>query len=117
MRILPLLFAGLFAVPAVAQQASVAGTDGTNALGTIPCAPLSGVALTSCPAELVRRDDGKVSVRVLMPGGRTRLLYFEGGELTSADTTDKVRGKVQGGTYFIFVGESERFEVPANAVK
>ncbi len=117
MRLTALMTSILIASPALSQQASVAGTDGTNALGTIPCAPLSGMALSSCPAELLRKGDGRATLRVLMPGGRTRSLYFEGGEVTSADTTDRVRGDKQGDTYFVFVGESERFQIPARALQ
>lgn len=105
------------ALPAFAQTASVAGTDGTNALGSIPCSPLAGVALQSCPAELLRKGDGKATLRVLLPGGRTRSIYFEGGEAVASSGTEKVRGKEQGGTYYVFIGENERFQLPASALK
>lgn len=117
MRIAATVLFTVLASPLLAQQASVAGTDGTNVLGSIPCAPLASAALSNCPAELLRKGNDGATLRVLMPGGKTRSLYFEGGELTSADTTDRIRGSKQGGTYFVFVGESERFEIPAQALQ
>lgn len=117
MRITATVLFTVLASPLLAQQASVAGTDGTNVLGSIPCAPLASAALSSCPAELLRKENGGATLRVLMPDGKTRSLYFDGGELTSADTTDRIRGNKQGSTYFVFVGEGERFEIPAQALQ
>ncbi len=115
MRLPALLTLSLLAPAAFAQSASVAGTDGTNVLGSVPCAALASAALSNCPAELLRKGDGKATVRVLMPGGRTRSLYFENAQVTSSDSTDPVRGKTAGGTKYVFVGEDERFEIPAQA--
>lgn len=103
--------------PALAQQASVSATDGTNALGSIPCAAQPSAPLSECPAEYLDKGDGKATLRVLLPGGMPRTLYIEGGKIASSDNPSKLRSSKANGTYFVFIGETERFEIPATAVE
>lgn len=117
MRLLtPFCLSLVMTVPAAAQQASVAGTDGTNALGSLPCANLAGQALSNCPAELLRKDDRNVTIRVLLPGGHVRYIYFEDGKASSTDSTARMTATTLGSNYVIYIDPNEVFEIPKRAV-
>jgi hypothetical protein len=117
MRLLtPLCFLLLLAAPTWAQQASVAGTDGTNALGALPCAAFAGQPMSNCPAELLRKDDRNVTIRVLLPGGKVRYIYFEDGTAKSTDSTAKMTAETMGDNFVIYIDPGETFEIPKRAV-
>ncbi len=111
-----LLIVALAGGPALAQRASVAGTDGTNALGSLPCAARSGAALASCPAELLRKDGQNVTIRVLKPGGSVRYIYFRDGKAVSSDSTSAMRSGAAGDKLVIYIDPGEVYEIPRRAV-
>lgn len=115
MRIVAAILA-LAAAPAIAQVATLSGTDGQNALGTVPCAT-AGLALQSCHAELRRKDDGSATLAVLLPTGETRRIYFKDGKPTSTDSASRVSSETRGDMLLVYVDPNEVFEVPADAVK
>ncbi|WP_372571324.1 hypothetical protein [Ruegeria jejuensis] len=116
MRVLTLALT-LTATQVAAQSATVSGTDGQNALGTIPCAAIADQPIAQCPAELRLKDDGEATLAVQLPTGEVRRIYFENGEPTSSSSTSPMNHEVSGGVMMIFIEPNEVFEVPANAVK
>ena len=102
--------------PVLASGASVSGTDGTNALGTIPCSAGSGAPIRDCHAELRRKDDGSATLAVILPGGETRRIYFTDGVPTSSSSPSPISSSVQGETMEIFIEPGEVFRIPARAV-
>lgn len=114
-----LRFAIAFAVlssPAVAQVASLAGTDGKNSLGTVPCAANAGDPLQSCNAELRRRDDGTATLAVLLPTGDLRNIYFTNGIPDSSSSTAALNYEERGDLMVIFIEPGEVFELPKAAL-
>lgn len=107
----------LASTQAFAQSATVSGTDGQGALGTVPCAALAGQALDSCPAELRRKDDGGATLAVQLPTGDVRRVYFEDGVPTSSSSTSALSHEQRGDIMIIFIEPNEVFEIPADAVK
>ncbi|MCE8555652.1 hypothetical protein KBY29_15180 [Ruegeria pomeroyi] len=99
----------------VAFAATVSGTDGQNALGTVPCAT-GGAALSDCPAELRRKEDGTATLAVILPGGTVRNIYFEDGKPVSSSSPSAVSSETSGDTLRIFIAPGEVFELPAAAV-
>ncbi|WP_170331267.1 hypothetical protein [Ruegeria arenilitoris] len=102
--------------PAVAQVATQAGTDGKNALGTVPCAALAGEPLQSCNAELRRRDDGTATLAVALPTGEVRNIYFTNGEPDSSSSTSQLTSETRGDILVIFIDPGEVYEIPKAAL-
>ncbi len=114
-----LRFATVLAViasPALSQQASVAGTDGQSALGTVPCAGRAGDPLQSCNAELRRRDDGTATLAVMLPGGDVRRIYFTDGIPDSSSSPSPINHEVRGDIMVIFIEPGEVYELPKAAL-
>lgn len=111
----PLLAAGLCVSPLAVFAATVSGTDGQNALGTVPCAKV-GLVLSDCPAELRRKDDGTATLAVILPGGEVRNIYFEGGKPVSSSSPSSISSETVGDTLRIFIEPGEVFELPVAAV-
>lgn len=108
--------ATLSALPASANQAEVDATDGERDLGKLPCAQLAGQTVSNCPFEALRKPDGTATLRVLLPDQSVRYIYFEAGKPTGTDSTDPISTDMQGDTLLIYVGPTERFEVPSSLV-
>lgn len=106
----------LTATSASTQSASVSGTDGTNALGYVPCAAIAGQPVQNCHAELRRKEDGTATLAVQLPTGTVRRIYFDGGNAASTDATAKMSTETRGNTLVIFIEPNEVFEIPADAV-
>ncbi len=106
----------LIATAASAQVATQSGTDGKNALGTVPCAAIAGEPLTSCNAELRRRDDGTTTLAVLLPTGDTRNIYFTDGIPTSSSLPTKITYEISGDIMVIFLAPGEVYELPTAAL-
>ncbi len=102
--------------PAVAQVATQAGTDGKNALGTVPCAALAGDPLQDCNAELRRRDDGTATLAVLLPTGEVRNIYFTDGKPDSSSSVSKLSYETPGDLFVIFIEPGEVYEIPRAAL-
>lgn len=106
----------LMSTPAVAQVATLSGTDGQNALGTVPCTALSGQPLQSCPAELRRKEDGTATLAVQLPTGEVRRIYFTDGEPDSSSSTAQITSETRGDILVIFIDPGEVYEIPKAAL-
>lgn len=106
----------LMSSPALAQVATQAGTDGKNALGTVPCAANAGDPLQSCHAELRRRDDGTATLAVQLPGGDVRSIYFTDGVPDSSSSASKLTYETPGDIMVIYIEPGEVFEIPKAAL-
>lgn len=101
---------------AVAQTASLTGTDGQSALGKVPCAARAGDPLQSCNAELRRRDDGTATLAVAIGGGDVRNIYFTNGVPDSSSSTSKMTYETRGDLIVIFIEPGEVYEIPKAAL-
>ncbi|MCU9838350.1 hypothetical protein OEZ49_11280 [Ruegeria sp. WL0004] len=110
-----LLAASLCVYPLSVLAATVSGTDGQNALGTVPCAT-AGLALSDCPAELRRKEDGTATLAVILPGGEVRNIYFESGKPVSSSSPSSISSETVGDTMRIYIEPGEIFELPVAAV-
>ncbi len=110
------LAVALISSPALAQVASVAGTDGKNALGTVPCAANAGDPLQSCNAELRRHDDGTTTLAVGLGGGQVRNIYFKDGVPESSSSTSKMSYETRGDLLVIYIDPGEVYEIPKAAL-
>lgn len=106
----------LLSSPALAQVATLTGTDGTNALGTIPCAANAGDALESCHAELRHHDDGTTTLAVGLGAGEVRSIYFTDGVPTSSSSASKLTYETRGDMMVVFIDPGEVFEIPKDAL-
>ncbi|WP_170604741.1 hypothetical protein [Ruegeria arenilitoris] len=106
----------LLSSPVIAQVATQSGTDGKNALGTVPCAATAGASLQSCNAELRRRDDGAATLAVLLPTGEVRNIYFTNGIPDSSSSTSKLSYETLGDIMVIFIEPGEVYEIPKAAL-
>ncbi|MBL4768993.1 MAG: hypothetical protein JKY94_14985 [Rhodobacteraceae bacterium] len=113
MRLIFALTLTVFSAPALlAQTAEVDATDGKNSLGKLPCAILESAQLSLCAYEALKQGEPKVTVRVLLPGGDVRYIYFEDGEPTSTNATSKMTSNRQDGTIYVSIDPTERYEIP-----
>ncbi len=106
----------LLSSAATAQVTSLAGTDGQNALGTIPCAANAGDPLKTCNAELRRRDDGSATLAVGLGNGEVRNIYFSDGIPDSSSSTSKLTYETRGDLLVIFIEPGEVYELPKAAL-
>lgn len=106
----------LMSSSALAQGASVAATDGQNALGTVPCAANAGDPLQSCNAELRHKDDGTATLAVALGNGEIRRIYFTDGVPDSSSSTSKLTYETRGDLMVIFIEPGEVFELPKAAL-
>ncbi|NIZ61243.1 hypothetical protein DL239_09670 [Sedimentitalea sp. CY04] len=111
-------FVALFACAALlplsgyAQSANIAGTDGTRSVGHIDCAVKDGQLNSSCPVEILPKEDGSVTLRVMLPGGQVRYLYATDGKVTSTDSTGSMASKTLANSTVVHITPAERFEIP-----
>lgn len=106
----------LLSSPALAQVASVAGTDGKNALGKVPCAANAGDPMQSCNAELRRHDDGTTTLAVALGGGKVRNIYFKDGAPESSSSTSKMTYETLGDVLVVYIEPGEVYEIPKAAL-
>jgi hypothetical protein len=96
------------------SDAKVPGTD-YNATGNIPCSMGNGRPTGSCPYGVSRRGNGSANVTVKKPDGRSRVIFFEKGKATGADTSQADPGAFsaskEGDLFIIRIGK-ERYEIP-----
>ena len=103
------------AYPSLAN--TVAGTDGKNELGYLQCAATASAQATDCAYEMLRKDDGTATLRVLFPGGVGRSVYLDNGAVTGSSSPDKITSETLGnGGMIIFLGTEMRIEVPAEVL-
>ncbi|MCA0927710.1 hypothetical protein [Ruegeria profundi] len=101
---------------AIAQESTLAATDGKNALGTVPCAS-GGAPLASCHAELRHHDDGTTTLAVALGAGEVRSIYFSDGVPTSSSSPSNLSHETRGDMTVIFIDPDEVYEVPTAALK
>ena len=106
----------LLSSPALAQTSTLAGTDGTNSLGTVPCAANAGDPLQSCNAELRHHDDGTTTLAVALGGGEVRSIYFNDGIPSSSSSPAKITYETRGNLTVIFIDPGEVYEIPTAAL-
>ncbi|WIY23657.1 hypothetical protein [Parasedimentitalea psychrophila] len=113
MRFIALLAcAALMPLSGFAESAKIAGTDGTRSLSHIDCAARDGQPNSSCPVEILPKDDGSVTLRVLLPGGQVRYLYVTDGKVTATDSTGSMASKTLANSTIVHITPAERFEIP-----
>ena len=105
----------LAATSVMAEDASLAGTDGNSALGSVPCAA-AGSSMSKCHAEMRRRDDGTATLAVLLPTGETRRIYFKDGKASSTDSTARMSTQTREDMLVIHIDPGEVIEIPTAAV-
>ncbi|MGV6802812.1 MAG: hypothetical protein ACWA49_01300 [Ruegeria sp.] len=106
----------LMSTPTLAQVATLSGTDGQNALGTVPCAAVPGQPLQNCPAELRRKEDGTATLAVQLGTGEVRRIYFTDGKPDSSSSTAKITSETRGDILVIYIDPSEVYEIPKAAL-
>lgn len=102
----------LLPLPTLASGANIAGTDGTRSVGHVSCAAMDGQPSADCPLEILPKEDGSVTLRVLLPGGQVRYLYVTDGKITSTDSTGSMASKRLANTTVVHITPEERFEIP-----
>jgi hypothetical protein len=117
MRLIFALTLFVFSASALsAQTAEVDATDGKNTLGKLPCANLQSAQLVLCAYEALKQGQPDVTVRVLLPGGEIRFIYFESGKPASTNATAKMTSEHHDGTIFVFIDPYERYEIPESVL-
>lgn len=104
--------ATMLPLPGIAQSANIAGTDGTRSIGHLPCGARDGQPTSDCPVEILPKDDGTITLRVLLPGGQVRYLYVTDGKVTSTNSTGSLASKRLANTTIVHITPEERFEIP-----
>ncbi len=106
----------LLSSSALAQVATLAGTDGTNSLGTVPCASVAGEPLRSCHAELRHHDDGTTTLAVGLGSGEVRSIYFTDGVPNSSSSAAMLSYEKRGDITVVFIDPGEVYEIPTAAL-
>ena len=99
-------------------DALVEGTP-FHATSVIPCAAAAAQPMAQCQAGVIRNTDGTAVVKVSLPDGRTRSLFFDrsgakGSDVSAADGVEAQGFKTEkvGDLYKIALGSKERYELP-----
>lgn len=100
-----------FLVAPLTHAANIEGSDGINSIGYLPCASQDGINMSDCGFEILRKEDGSFTLRILMPGGMTRYLYGQNGTITSTDSTGSLASKRLANKTIVHIRPEERFEV------
>ena len=92
-----------------------AGQGQFDARGEIPCAEAKGAPLRQCAFEVAREPGGGATVKVSLPSGKARFIFFEkgkaiGADLSQADGDMTFRASRQGDVFKIQAGK-ERYEI------
>ena len=109
---LALIFAAALTSPVLAQNVEIDATDGKNTLGKLPCAIVQSAKMELCAFEALKQGESEVTVRVLLPGGAVRYIYFENGKATSSNATARMTTNHIDGATYVFIDPTERFEIP-----
>ena len=91
-----------------------AGQGQFDARGEIPCSE-GGGRMRQCAFEVAREGGGSATVKVSLPSGKTRFIYFEkgkalGADLSQADGDMTFKATKQGDVFKIQAGK-ERYEI------
>lgn len=98
-----------------ASHSERAGQGQFDARGEIPCAEAKGAPLRQCTFEVARESGGSASVKVSLPSGKTRFIFFEkgkaiGADLSQADGDMTFKASKKGDVFHIEAGK-ERYEI------
>ncbi|NJD26552.1 MAG: hypothetical protein FIB06_14240 [Betaproteobacteria bacterium] len=98
-----------------ASHTERAGQGQFDARGEIPCAEASGAPMRQCAFEVAREGGGSATVKVSLPSGKMRIIYFEkgkalGADLSQADGDMTFMATKQGDVFKIRAGK-ERYEI------
>lgn len=114
MRILAniiLLLTLALTIGSAAVAANIAGTDGNNAVGQLPCSAQEGQPMADCHFEVLRKEDGSFTLRVLLPGGDVRYLYGQDGKVTGTDSTGSLASQRLKAKTIVHIRPAEIFEI------
>ena len=85
--------------------------------GTVPCALAQGQPVMPCRFGVVRQGSGRAAVTIFLPGGTERIIRFENGVPSSADTTGTGRlSFTRKADLFLISINAERYEIPQAVV-
>jgi hypothetical protein len=101
--------------PAGPSSSERAGQGKFDARGEIPCAEAKGAPMRQCAFEVAREAGGGATVKVSLPSGKTRFIFFEkgkavGADLSQADGDMRFKASKQGDVFRIEAGK-ERYEI------
>ena len=111
-RLIPLLCAVFLPATALASDANVAGSDGTRSIGHLGCSAKDGQTLSDCPYEALPKDDGTLTLRILLPGGQVRYIYVKDGKPDTTDSLGSMGSRRLANKTVVLITPSERFEIP-----
>jgi hypothetical protein len=103
-----------------ASHSERAGQGRFDASGNIPCAQDRGQPMGQCWFEVAREPGGSATVKVTLPSGKTRFIFFENGKPLSADLS-QADGDMSFETskeddLFRIQAGHERYEIPEAVV-
>jgi hypothetical protein len=103
---------GAATAPHTSHDANVAGTR-YQATAMIGCATGVGVSPGRCEAGVMRFGGGEATVKITLPGGGKRHIYFQGTRATSSDSpAGGFSACKDGDLNIITVGGRECYEFP-----
>jgi hypothetical protein len=111
-RFSALFFAAILPVSAIASDANVAGSDGTRSIGHLGCSAQDGQTLSDCPYEALPKEDGTLTLRILLPGGKVRYIYVKDGKPETTDSLGSMGSRRLANRTVVLITPSERFEIP-----
>jgi len=103
------------AAPAGPSSSERAGQGKFDARGNLPCAEGKGKPMGQCPFEVAREPGGGATVKVALPSGKSRFIFFEkgkalGADLSQADGDMTFKASKKGDVFRIQAGK-ERYEI------
>jgi hypothetical protein len=102
-----------FTVAHVGKDDADAETRPVNvARGNLNCAAYESQPFMSCSFQVARQGGGTATVRVLYNDGMQRTLHFRRGKIVSTDIDAEVYQEKRGDLNTVYVGSSERYELP-----
>lgn len=101
----------LLPIAAFASGTTIKGSDGTRTMGDLPCAVKDGEILQDCHFEALPKDDGTLTLRIVMPGGDVRYLYAKGGQITGTDSTANMGSSRRQKKTVVLIPPAERYEI------
>lgn len=96
------------------------GQGAFDAQGMVPCRGRLGQPTTQCPFKVARSGGGYATVRIEVPWGSPRLIYFRmgraiGAGFSEADPTGPFSSETEADLTIVRLG-AERYEIPAAVV-
>jgi len=103
-----------------ASHSERAGQGQFDASGNIPCAGNKGQPMGQCKFQVARDSGGSASVKMTLPSGKTRFIFFEKGKAISADLSqadgDMTFKATKEADLFKIRAGHEHYEIPEAAV-